>query len=276
MKGPLPAQKQPLTCALLGASVAIVGLHLVCKPLALEAAMHGPDSVLIKGWYLDTDPQWEMEADWAYGVPAGQGGEFFGLPDPTSAATGRSVLGMNLDGDHSGDPGGPFYLRSPVVDCSEHSNVPLRFMRWLNIDWQPYMQAYIEVTGDGRTWIPIWENDCCTDIIESAWSLHEFDLSETADGRSSVQVRWSHTINSGIWVYSGWNLDDIEFVGTPDADRPCPGDLDGDGGVGGSDLTQLLAHWGTADPTCDLDGSGAVDGADLAQILADWGACTLP
>ena len=276
MKGPLPAQKQPLTCALLGASVAIVGLHLVCKPLALEAAMHGPDSVLIKGWYLDTDPQWEMEADWAYGVPAGQGGEFFGLPDPTSAATGRSVLGMNLDGDHSGDPGGPFYLRSPVVDCSEHSNVTLRFVRWLNIDWQPYMQAYIEVTGDGRTWIPIWENDCCTDIIESAWSLHEFDLSEFADGQSAVQVRWSHTINSGIWVYSGWNLDDIEFVGTPDSQVACPGDLDDDGLVSGSDLTQLLAHWGTDDPHCDLDGSGAVGGADLAQILADWGVCALP
>ena len=232
--------------------------------------------MVIEGWYMDVDPEWSMEADWAYGIPTGQGGEFFGLPDPTSGATGPYVLGMNLDGDHSGDEGGPFHLTSPVVDCSGHSNVTLRFMRWLNIDWQPYMQAYIEVTADGVEWTPIWESDCCTDIVESAWSLHEFDLSAIADGRSTVQVRWSHTINSGIWVYSGWNLDDIEFVGVSRSGDTCPADLDDDGAVGGGDLTLLLAHWDTDDATCDLDGSGVVDGADLAQVLADWGVCELP
>ena len=74
MKGPQPARPTALPCALLGAPVVVLALGLVCKPVSLEAAIDGPDSVVIKGWYLDTDPQWEMEADWAYGVPTGQGG----------------------------------------------------------------------------------------------------------------------------------------------------------------------------------------------------------
>ena len=50
-----------------------------------------------------------------------------------------------------------------------------------------------------------------------------------------------------------------------------PGDLDGDGVVGGADLGLLLAAWGTADPQADLDGSGTVDGGDLGLMLANWG-----
>lgn len=49
------------------------------------------------------------------------------------------------------------------------------------------------------------------------------------------------------------------------------GDLDGDGVVGGSDLTLLLSAWGPC-PACpaDLDGSGQVDAGDLAALLAAW------
>ena len=54
---------------------------------------------------------------------------------------------------------------------------------------------------------------------------------------------------------------------TPDSVSP---DLDGDGTVGGSDLTILLASWGEGD--ADLDGSGVVDGSDLTMLLAAWGA----
>jgi hypothetical protein len=50
-----------------------------------------------------------------------------------------------------------------------------------------------------------------------------------------------------------------------------PGDLDGDGVVGGADLGLLLAAWGSADPDADLDGSGTVDGSDLGLLLASWG-----
>ena len=50
-----------------------------------------------------------------------------------------------------------------------------------------------------------------------------------------------------------------------------PGDLDGDGVVGGADLGLLLAAWGSADTDADLDGNGTVDGSDLGLMLASWG-----
>ncbi len=53
----------------------------------------------------------------------------------------------------------------------------------------------------------------------------------------------------------------------------CPADLDGDGAVGGSDLSMVLGGWGTDDPLADLDGNGIVEGADLAMVLGAWGGC---
>ena len=59
------------------------------------------------------------------------------------------------------------------------------------------------------------------------------------------------------------------------AERPdCPEDLDGDGSVGGADLTLLLGLWGQVDASADLDGSGTVDGGDLTIMLGAWGSCS--
>jgi hypothetical protein len=54
----------------------------------------------------------------------------------------------------------------------------------------------------------------------------------------------------------------------------CTSDLDGDDSVGFSDLSQLLAAWGSC-PDCaeDLDGNGSVGFSDLSTMLSTWGAC---
>ena len=54
-----------------------------------------------------------------------------------------------------------------------------------------------------------------------------------------------------------------------------PGDVDGDGIVGITDLLILLAEWGSCpappDPCpADLDGDGAVGIGDLLTLLANW------
>lgn len=59
------------------------------------------------------------------------------------------------------------------------------------------------------------------------------------------------------------------------AQESRPADINGDGHVDGTDLTAVLAAWGTC-PTgaacpADLDGSGTVNGLDLTALLADWG-----
>ena len=65
----------------------------------------------------------------------------------------------------------------------------------------------------------------------------------------------------------------IEF---PADESPCPADIDGDGTVGGADLSLLLGNWGPCSGNgCagDLDGNGIVSGADLTLLLGSWGLC---
>ena len=47
-----------------------------------------------------------------------------------------------------------------------------------------------------------------------------------------------------------------------------PADLNGDGVIGGLDLTQLLAAWGTAG--ADINSDGTTDGLDMTEILSAW------
>ncbi len=63
------------------------------------------------------------------------------------------------------------------------------------------------------------------------------------------------------------NLANTRFTG-PWAPDPHPADLDGDGVIGGLDLTALLAAWGT--PDADINGDGTSDGIDLTEILSAW------
>ena len=53
----------------------------------------------------------------------------------------------------------------------------------------------------------------------------------------------------------------------------CPGDLDGNGVVNGSDLGVMLISWGGADAVADLDGDGVVGGSDIGLLLIGWGPC---
>ena len=49
-----------------------------------------------------------------------------------------------------------------------------------------------------------------------------------------------------------------------------PGDIDGDGVVGGADLAALFNNWGGAGPT-DLNHDGVTNGDDLSILLSHWG-----
>ena len=60
-----------------------------------------------------------------------------------------------------------------------------------------------------------------------------------------------------------------------DLATPCPGDLDGDGSVGVSDLLSLLGEWGPCadcdDCPADLDGNCTVAVSDFLILLGNWG-----
>ena len=72
-------------------------------------------------------------------------------------------------------------------------------------------------------------------------------------------------------------LDDADQDGIPDCCesgtncKGCATDLDGDGQIGASDLSLVLANRGSA--AGDVNGDGTTDAADLSDVLATWGVC---
>ena len=75
---------------------------------------------------------------------------------------------------------------------------------------------------------------------------------------------------SALLSYVAYPFDDPSLHDT--ALSGCPADLDGDGIIGGSDLSRLLTQWGVSGEG-DLNSDGVVNGSDLTLLLSSWGAC---
>ncbi len=182
-----------------------------------DVAITAQNPVIVPCLYsfsLDTDPGWTRQGQWAFGHPTGQGGTTYGYPDPASGATGANVFGVNLSGDYSTAAGGPYYLTAGPLNFTGYTNVILQFQRWLNSDYQPYAYATVDVSSNGTTWMPVFNNGTSA-ITDSAWTGCQYDITATAKNQASVYVRWGYQIAVGAYAYSGWNIDDIGFLGLP-------------------------------------------------------------
>jgi Peptidase C10 family/Spi protease inhibitor/Carboxypeptidase regulatory-like domain/MAM domain, meprin/A5/mu len=206
---------------------------------------------------LDTDPGWTRQGQWAFGHPTGQGGTSYGYPDPANGATGANVFGVNLSGDYSTTTGGPYYLVAGPLNFTGSTNVILQFQRWLNTDYQPFAYATIDVSSDGTTWMPYFNNGTGA-ITDSAWTSCQYDISATAKNQANVYVRWGYQIAGSAFAYSGWNVDDIKFLGLPPR-QPQVGLV-----LSGTNLVINCAN-GTPNGTCCVLAS-----TNLMLPLANW------
>jgi hypothetical protein len=235
--------------------------------VSIEVDSPAPEAVYT--YPLDSDPGWLTEGLWAFGPPTGSGSHY---GDPYSGNTGANVYGYNLDGDYSNSMP-EYYLTSTAIDCSELFDVELRFWKWLGVERAPYDHAAVQISNDGSAWTTLWANPATT-ISDSAWSQMTFDISAVADGEPTVYLRWTMGTSDGSTTYPGWNIDDIEIWGVF-MGSDCFGDLDGDRDIDLSDLSRLLANYGTTGGADyedgDLDGDGDVDLADLSALLSAYG-----
>jgi len=230
---------------------------------------------LVYNFPLDTNPGWSTQGQWQFGQPTGQGGTYYGYPDPTGGATGTNVYGVNLSGDYSTTPGGPYYLTAGPFNLTGHTAARLRFQRWLNTDYSPYARATVQVSNNGTTWTQVWANGSST-IAESQWSTQEYDISAVADDRPIVYIRWGYQISSGAWPYSGWNIDDIQLWAVPPP-AGCPGDMNCDDSITYADIDwfveALAGESAWTHPECpwinaDCSGDGQVTYADIDPFVS--------
>ena len=166
-----------------------------------------PDAIYYAN--MDTDPGWQLDEGWAWGVPTGKG-SWNG--DPNSGHTGKSVIGYALAGDYDNNLKQTRYATTGAIDCGAYRNIRLSFWRWLGIE-SPYDKADIQVSIDGQTWVDLWTTGSAH-ISDKTWQFEEYAVpAAVADQQSKVYFRWGMGPSDDSVVYPGWNIDDVIVTG---------------------------------------------------------------
>ncbi|MCH7557632.1 MAG: S8 family serine peptidase [Planctomycetes bacterium] len=166
-----------------------------------------PDAIYYAN--MDTDPGWQLDEGWAWGVPTGQG-SWNG--DPNSGYTGENVIGYKLDGDYDDNLTDTRYATTGAINCEGYENIRLSFRRWLGVE-SPYDYADVQVSNDGSNWVDIWTVGY-SHVSDEAWRFVEYVVpSSVVDGQPTVYFRWGIGPTDDSVTYPGWNIDDVQATG---------------------------------------------------------------
>ncbi len=186
-----------------------------------------------QGW---THVELATQDDWQHGAPQGSSG------DPSSAYSGTQIWANDLG--NSGwngayQPNVHNRLSSPAFNLTGYSNVRLRFQRWLGVEEGIFDQAELFVNSQR-----IFVNPANGNLIDTAWTPMDYDISALADNNPSVQLRFEMTSDGGV-EFGGWNIDDLELVSLGPVSSPFI--MYGTGTPGAGGLTPSFS--GSGDPT---------------------------
>ena len=119
-----------------------------------------------------------------------------------------------------------------------------------------------------------------TQNIDIAWMPDQGTQTDFGDfliGRLVLKNNATGTYSLGVWQGEDPENPYI-LLNRPLSDfLPLPGDVNGDGWVGGLDLTLVITNWGKNPATReqgDLSGDGTVAGADYTEVITYWGTGT--
>ena len=125
----------------------------------------------------------------------------------------------------------------------------------------------------------MWSNGS-TVMTQSAWTAQTYDISAVATNQAAVYVRWGYQVGNGAYIYSGWNLDDIQIWGLKASGAAyAVGDLNCDGSVTFGDINPFVlalsnaASYAAAYPNCDvklgdINSDGSVNFSDINPFVA--------
>jgi len=160
---------------------------------------------------------------------------------------------------------------------------------WINLGDLPgglYRSGAVGVSGDGSVVVGLGSNPAgwtaCfwterTGVVNLKEWLLDHGVTEVADWTlhevNDVSADGKTIVGAGQYPGSSYREAWVAYLGEA---FPGPlGDLDGDGDVDLSDLSQLLSNYGTTSGAeysdGDLDGDGDVDLSDLSGLLAHYG-----
>jgi hypothetical protein len=151
----------------------------------------------------DPDP-----GDWELGAPQGLGG------DPAAAFSGATVWGTDLSGDGIYTNLTSQFLSLTPQPVGDAEQIFLRYRRWLTVEDGLYDHARLFVNAT-----PVWENAMTgggtVHHVDTAWVVHEIDVSALVDDDGNIGVTWTLESDPGLEM-GGWTLDDVCLVAPQD------------------------------------------------------------
>ena len=160
---------------------------------------------------METEPNWLLDAGWAWGTPTGAG-SWNG--DPNSGYTGENVIGFELEGDYADNITETLYATTGAINCEGYKNIMLSFQRWLGVE-SPYDYANIQVSNDSTNWIDLWTTSI-SHVSDGTWQTMDYAVpSSVAEDQPKVYFRWGIGPTDESVTYPGWNIDDVRVTGEP-------------------------------------------------------------
>jgi hypothetical protein len=160
---------------------------------------------------------WTLGTEWAIGPATASSGQVYNGPDPSSDADGvpgGGVAGVVIGGNAATVVHPAYYLTSPVINLQGIGSAYLSFARWLNSDYTPYMQNFVDVF-DGVNWVNVFITGSSPGVGDNAWvTCLSYNVSQYAN--ANFQVRFGFLIGStGVFTVSSWNVDNVSIDATP-------------------------------------------------------------
>lgn len=223
------------------------------------------------GWVIGVVGDTALTGKWTLGDPVGTAAQ----PDTDHSTTGTQcfVTGQGTPGGADGEndiDSGFTTLMSPGFATPSVPDPVISYWYWFKNDTgaNPNADPFrVDLSLDGgATWINTFETmQSTTGWVQGTLRVSDFGIPSWA-----MRVRFvaadvvpPSTVEAAV--------DDIRIIGMSCPGDALPGDIDGDGAVGATDLALLLGAWGTTNVALDLDGSGTVDGGDVAMMFVNWG-----
>lgn len=170
-----------------------------------------PNGYLLYEPFANNSAGWQLGTEWGITGAKASAGHESGYADPSTDHTptgDNGVAGVSIGGNATTSLHDYYFLTSPAVDTTKIPGaVFVTYWRWLNSDFNPYMDNHIDVF-DGNTWVNLFFGPTSGPIEDNAWSQQSFEV--TAYKNPSFRFRIGHKVgNSLVFIYSGWNLDDV-------------------------------------------------------------------
>ncbi|HUS30985.1 MAG TPA: choice-of-anchor J domain-containing protein [Kofleriaceae bacterium] len=158
-----------------------------------------------EGWTTGTDKEGASPFEW--GTPT------TGPTDPHAAFSGSKIVAQKLDGDYNAEQDA--WLKTPVIDIGQYSDVRLHYRRWLAVEDGHFDKAQIMANGKKA-----WQNydsdlgdSSAIHHVDREWRFHDVPLSGYISGHTA-QVTFDLASDAGLEL-GGWHIDDVCIVANP-------------------------------------------------------------